>query len=279
MGHTRLNPSGNKQNSKLSLRTFAENHLEQQLRSHPLLNRRLTAGLTTWFQELAAIPDLPPPPGPEPSFDTYVSPALKEENRRASEAYFSAISFYALGLAEEVPKGMQDKLGTVMNDRKAELTRTQQAWELGDTAYSQQLETWEGASEEHPQLSAEHRKQIAGFRRRLDKMVLIFNENSKYDEDLEPDELDTFRSVDYQRYVPTHSFFNPRASSGTLFYDFQNNRFQIHFHCDRNDTKARAVRVKLYGEEHGRNFDKAWGLMQHFTKDYPPNWTGVPRPW
>ena len=273
MGHTRLNLSSGKQNSKLSLQTFAQNHLEVKLGSHPLLNGRLGPGLTTWFQELSAIQDAPAPPDPEPSFDTYVSPALKEENKKAAQAYFSAISFYALGLAEEVPKSMQDKLGTVMNDRKAELTRTQQAWELGDIAYAQQLEIWEAASEVHPRLTEQYKKQIAGFRRRLDKMIQIFNDRSKYDEDLEEDELDTFRALDYQEYVPTHCFYN-NAAGGTLYYDFQNNRFQIHFHCARNDTKAKAIRVKLYGDEYGRNFDKNWGMMQHFTKEYPPNWTG-----
>lgn len=273
MGHSKLDQCTAKQDSKLSLRTFAENNLQQRLAWRPLLNARLGPGLTTWFQELAAVQDVPAPPGAEPDFDAYVSPALKEENKRAGESYFLAVSFYALGLAEEVPKGLQDKLEATMNDRKAELTRTQQAWDVGDTAYEQQLTNWEAASEEHPRLTSEYKRQLAGFRRRLNNLILVYNERSKYDEDLEADEVDTFRALDYQHYVPTHCFYN-NASGGTLYYDFQNNRFQLHIHCAKNAAKAEAVRLKRYGQEYGINFNKAWGLSQHFMEKYPPNWTG-----
>jgi len=33
----------------------------------------------------------------------------------------------------------------------------------------------------------------------------------------------------------------------------------------------------LYGENQGRNFDKAWGMAQHFMQNYAPNWTGQPQ--
>ncbi len=273
MSHTTLNTSTDKQNSKLLLQTFAQNGLQLQLRSHPLLNQRLGAGLTAWFQQLTLLPDAVTPPGPEPSFDTYVSPALREENRQAVEKYFSSIQFYAFGLAEEVPKGLQDKLGEVVVDRKAELTRTQQAWEVGDTAYSQKIEDWEAADADHPRLKKEYNGKISGLRRRLNTMIQTFNERSKYDEDLELNDVDTFRSTDYNQYVPTLCFYND-ASTGTLYYDFQNNRFQLHFHCARNAAKAEGIRLKLYGEEHGRDYGKAWGIAQHFMSTYKPNWTG-----
>ena len=276
MSHTKLNTSADKQNSKLLLQTFAQNGLQQQLPSHPLLNHRLGAGLTAWFQELALLPDAVTPPGPEPSFDTYVSPALRAENKQAVEKYFSSIEIYALGLAEEVPKGMQDKLGEVVAERKAELTRTQQAWEVGDTAYSQKVEEWEAADADHPRLKKEYNGKIAGLRKRLNAMILTFNERSRYDEDLELNDVDTFRSTDYNQYVPTFSFYN-NAAGGTLYYDFQNNRFQLHFHCAKNAAKAEAIRLKLYGEQQGRNYDKAWGIAQHFMDTYKPNWTGQPR--
>jgi hypothetical protein len=255
MSHTKLNTSADKQNSKLLLLTFAQNGLQQQLPSHPLLNRRLDAGLTAWFQELTLLPDAVTPPGLKPSFDTYVSPALREENKQAVEKYFSSIQFYALGLAEEVPKGLQDKLETAVLERKAELTRTQQAWELGDTAYSQKVEEWEAEDAEHPRLKKEYTGKIGGLRRRLNAMIQTFNERSRYDEDLEQNDVDTFRLTDYNQYVPTLSFYN-NAAGGTLYYDFQNNRFQLHFHCAKNAAKAEAIRLKLYGEEKGRNYDR-----------------------
>lgn len=278
MGHSRLELSTNKQNSKLTLKSFAENNLQQRLQYRRLLRARLGAGLTKWLEELDELEDdRPQPPGPKPSFDTYVSPAMKEDNRRAVEDYYSAVEVYAQALAEGLPEAKQNELRGDANRKKKALARTQKAWEVGEIAYGDQLGQWEASSSEHPKLAGQYSQQIAGFRSRLNAMIKVYNDRSKFDEDLEENDMDNFRTFDYPHYVPTHSFYN-NAAGGTLFYDFQNNSFQIHFHCAKHAAKASATRVKLYGEEYGRNYDKAWGLAQHFMTEYPPNWTTVPRP-
>jgi hypothetical protein len=59
-----------------------------------------------------------------------------------------------------------------------------------------------------------------------------------------------------------------------LIYDFRQNEFQLHIHCQKHAQKAKAVRVKryAYGDAPGEKADGAWGLVEHFMKKYPPNW-------
>ena len=271
LGHTTL-PLPGKKNTKLQLRDFAVHQLQQQLNTHVLLRGLLEARLTAWIGELDQLADAPAAPGKKPDFDSFVVPALVQQNKEAANDYFSAVGILSLALAEEVPGAMQIEIAETVAAKKAIMVGANTAYELGEISYDKAVRDWEAQASEHPRLSGEYQKAIGLLRARLVPMVQTFNDRSRFDEDLEPEDVGYFASF-YENYVPTHSFYNG-AAGGTLYYDFQNNRFQLHIHCAVNAVKAKAVRIKRYGDEYGTKRDGAWGMVEHFMQNYPPNWTG-----
>jgi hypothetical protein len=262
-------------NTKILLEDFAINKLQPALDTHPLLSALLSQRLTDWVNEVRQLPDAPASPGTKPSFDTYVPPALVQQNKKAAEDYFSALDFYGFTL-EEGTAELQNKAKQNAEAKKSLMQSANHAYELGDSAYQAAVRQWEDQCEDHPRLKSEYQKLVKSLRDRLNLMVKTFNTRSKYDEDLESDEMETFVALDYQSYRPTRSFFN-NAAGGTLYYDFSNNSFQLHIHCQMNATKASAVRIKRYGQQVGLKRDGAWGMVEHFMTKYPPNWTSTPR--
>ncbi|HVK14447.1 MAG TPA: hypothetical protein VM597_37255 [Gemmataceae bacterium] len=263
-----------KDKTKLLLLKFAEERLGPRLDTRPLLKAALGGQLVALVGDLENLPDPPTPPGDEPDYDAFVSPALIEQNKKAANDYFSAVSLYALATAEEMPATGLERLARGADEKRGLMTTANTAYELGEEAYQSALRDWEKVVGEHPALKAEYQKKVAGYRHRLNMMVKVYNERSKYDEKLYADEIPTFRALDYNKYVPTQSFFN-NAAGGTLYYDFQNNSFQLHLHMKANADKAKAVRIKLYGWDKGVEMDGAWGMVQHFMTDYPPSWTSA----
>jgi hypothetical protein len=273
MPHTQL--AKVKLASKPGMLSFVDDELKPELDTHPLLKAKLDASLKQWQGLIDTLPDDPPSAGPAPQKDSYLVPALVQANEKAADDYFASVDIYALAVAEEVPGSLMTRVTNTLASRRQIMEGANTAYQMAFLAYQKALDTFQAARKDLPARSQEYNKQLYLIRGLLNNMIETFNADSKYDEELYQSEVDYFCSMYYEKYVPTHSFFN-NASGGTLYYDFRNNRFQLHIHIQKNGVKSQAVRVKLYGQEQGAKRDGAWGLVQHFMDNYTPNWNGAP---
>jgi hypothetical protein len=265
-----------KPESKDQLEALAQK-LHRKLATRPLLRAALGAKLTKCIDEIGKLPDPPASPGQKPSFDNFVSPALVQQNKEASSAYFGAVGFYALGEAEGVGPGLLAKLEQNVVSKKTIMENLNQAQDQGAIAYDGALKTWENKQKDHPRLKEDYQKEFARLRTALYQLIKVFNDRRRYDDDLEEGDVPDFRQH-YENYVPTHSFFN-NAAGGTLYYDFRNNRFQLHIHCEKNAIKAnsKALRIKRYGQQHGDQSPGNWGLVEFYFTHYSPKWESYPQ--
>lgn len=227
-----------KGHAKAQLSAFFDK-LKHACANKPRLTAALKAESDKWAADLDKVPDSN-------------EPLAQPVNQNDNEAFINRIKTNA--------KAHDDLLGRLQDMMNAEtpygrpfLTKLSKArgkveqdvrqWDLQQANYDREVNAYAQRNQEKQSAYHETLKEL---RRRLEAMY-----------------------TDKQTGVET---------TGTYIYDFRQNEFQLHIHCNPHDGDVKAIRVKLYTEEHGKYSNlktRNAAIAAVFRKAYPPDGSGL----
>lgn len=265
--------TGQKCKTKGQMKNYLDKRLRPALANHRLLNAALSQKVDDWETRLDLVADDPPDKLAEPDFDLYVSTAFVHGHQDLAQQYFESIEelsrkqigSHAYRRAENKVRRCGGVLENSSNDYDLKLQRYDQAYfdyqeeNEDDSVYQQRI--------------APYKQQLNVLRGQLIGFVTTFNSRRTFDEVYRrslDENVDYGFRYKYASYAPTRHGWFVTNTNGTYIFDYPDNLMQLHFHYNADRSKVTAVRFKLYGEDHGLDYTKNWGLIEHLTQTYAP---------
>lgn len=272
-----------KGHAKAQLSAFFDK-LKHACANKPRLTAALKAESDKWAADLDKVPDSN-------------EPLAQPVNQNDNEAFINRIKTNA--------KAHDDLLGRLQDMMNAEtpygrpfLTKLSKArgkveqdvrqWDLQQANYDREVNAYAQRNQEKQSAYHETLKEL---RRRLEAMRVQYNRSFMFEERLDDDSRSQYFLNDGQcgGYVPAQHCWKSLAgkytdkqtgveTTGTYIYDFRQNEFQLHIHCNPHDGDVKAIRVKLYTEEHGKYSNlktRNAAIAAVFRKAYPPDGSGL----
>lgn len=276
-----------KGHAKVQLSTYFAK-LEHGVDDKPRLAAALKNDMDKWTAELDAVPD---------SSEPLPLPVNQNEN----EAFLNRIKANAakhddlLGHLQDMEasgtaygKSFLKRLRTA----RGQVEQDVQQWDTQQANYERNVNAY---AQRNADKQSDYHENLKALRVRLEAMRVRYNQRYMFEELLDDESRRSYflDSRTCLGYVPGQHCWKPNVgeyqnpatkavTKGTYMYDFPANAFQLHIHCNPYNGDVRAIRVKLYGEEHGKcsnskadNQDVATAFRNAYPPDATGNWVQV----